>query len=162
MGSGKSFIGEKLAEKLAFQFIDLDDFIEKKEQRSINNIFEEDGEKYFRKTEQACLKTLEKKTNLVVATGGGTPCFFDNMNWMNQQGITIYLQSSVALLAERLKNEKEQRPLLKGLNDKALKAFIKNKITERKAFYEKAKFTIYQRRNDDSILNRVISVLDKI
>src|SRR5436853_6290275 len=89
MGSGKTFLGKQLAQLLNYEFIDLDEWIEQREKKSIAEIFSEDGEEYFRKKESQQLKLLAEKNNAVIATGGGTPCFHDNMKWMNDHGFTI-------------------------------------------------------------------------
>ena len=114
MGSGKSYVGSRLAEGLDMDFIDLDALIVEKAEKSIPEIFAEEGEMAFRTLERDCLRSLGSCDEVVVACGGGTPCFFDNMDWMNAQGMTIFLQTSVDLLAKRLLSEVAQRPLLAG------------------------------------------------
>lgn len=142
MGSGKSYWAQKLAQKLKCGGYDLDHLIEQLEEKSIPELFAEDGEAYFRKAEAKILKWFGEKKTFVLATGGGTPCFFDNMDWMNKNGITVWLNESVETLTERLVQEKAHRPLIKDLNDADLQAFIQAKLTERQPFYSKAKFTL--------------------
>jgi shikimate kinase len=135
MGSGKSTVGKNLAKRIGWDFLDLDEVIEQKEGLPINMIFEERGEEYFRDKESFYLKSLSQKENLVIATGGGTPCFFDNMKWMNDHGLTVYLKADDKWLVERLKNETVNRPLLKGKSDRDLDDFISIKMREREKFY---------------------------
>jgi len=138
MGSGKTTIGKKLAAKLGFGFIDLDAAIEEIEGMYIRDIIETKGESYFRKVESDTLRRLDL-VDKVISTGGGTPCFFDNMTWMKSKGRVVYIELDEAALFSRLKTTNlEHRPLLKGLDDEGLKQFIHAKLTERKAYYEQA------------------------
>jgi len=138
MGSGKSHVGKRLAELLNWQFIDLDDYLEAQEGRSINEIFGQHGEDHFRQLEQQYLRAMRDFPEVIVATGGGTPCFFDNLEWMNRHGLTIYLKTPPQILAERLQYGTEQRPLLRGKTFWELKDFIAKKLDERGRFYEGA------------------------
>ena len=95
MGSGKSVVGRKLSSATGLNFVDLDNYILKKEDRTINEIFDEEGEDYFRQTEHRLLKEIIEKDDFILSCGGGTPCFFDNMTMMNRNGITIYLKMIV-------------------------------------------------------------------
>lgn len=142
MGSGKSTVGKKLANKMNFQFIDLDKFIEDSTGKSITEIFETRGENYFRDIEHKCLRNIENQTNTLVSCGGGTPCFFDNMQWMNTKGITVYLQMNPLSLVSRLKQGKNERPLLKGKSDEDMLNFISNSLTEREKYYTQAHITV--------------------
>ncbi|MEO6166084.1 MAG: shikimate kinase [Chitinophagales bacterium] len=139
MGSGKTTVGKQLASILHYDFIDLDEYIESKEQSTISNLFEVKGESYFREKESYYLKSLDAMERLVLSTGGGTPCFFDNMDWMNANGTTVYLKAVPKLLADRLKKEREHRPLLKGKSDTEVIDFIHDKLMEREIFYLSAK-----------------------
>lgn len=139
MGAGKSYLGKALADLLEWDFLDLDGFLETEESRSISNIFEEDGETHFRLLEQKYLKQTHNFHNYILATGGGAPCFFDNMDWMNQQGLTIYLDTPPSILASRLKMEKNHRPLLAQKSDAELLEFIEAKLSSREQFYRQAK-----------------------
>lgn len=141
MGSGKTTVGKQLASLLHYNFTDLDAYIEREEQATISQMFQQKGEAYFREREAHYLRTLVKQEQLVVATGGGSPCYFDNMKWMNDHGITVYLEASVKLLADRLGHEKTQRPLLKDKSDQELIEFIRQKLSERIIFYNTAQFT---------------------
>lgn len=142
MGCGKSSIGVKLAKKLNYKFVDLDDLIEEKEERSISQIFETEGESGFRGLERKYLKSTFELKNTVVSTGGGTPCFYDNMVQMNQKGLSIYLYMDVSSLAFRLTNAKKKRPLIEGLMESELKEFIAQQLSEREIYYESAKMII--------------------
>lgn len=143
MGSGKTTLAKKLAKKLNRSFFDLDKEIEKRENLTITQIFEQNGEDYFRALEFKTLKSiLDKELSFVMSVGGGTPCFFDNMKIVNESGTSVYLKCSAGILTSRLINTKEKRPLIKALNEEELKTFITNKLAEREQFYKQCKFTL--------------------
>ena len=142
MGCGKSTLARKLAVKMAFPCIDLDKEIEKKTGISITNYFQIYGEDDFRQVESETLQKNHYPENVVLATGGGTPCFFDNMDWMNKTGITVYLSMSPEALAHRLKTERDKRPLIQRLNETDLVQYITDKLAEREAFYKQAKYIL--------------------
>ncbi len=142
MGSGKTTIGKKLANKLKFDFIDLDAEIENDSQLSITNIFNQKGEPYFRNLEQQKLVELCARKNLVLSCGGGTPCFNNNMELMNSTGLTLYLQLSPEALFSRLILSQEKRPLISNLNEAELLEFIKLKLKERAAYYLKSNLIV--------------------
>ena len=142
MGSGKSTVGRQLATQLQYHFIDLDTLIEQQEKVTIAQLFASQGESYFREQEALHLRSLDKHERVVVATGGGCPCYHDNMDWMNQHGVTVYLEASVKLLTDRLKKEKDNRPLLQGKSPEALADFIQQKLSERIAYYQAAQISI--------------------
>ncbi|MDR2520453.1 MAG: shikimate kinase [Bacteroidales bacterium OttesenSCG-928-I14] len=136
---GKTTIGNNLARKLNLPFVDTDLLIENYYQKKIIDIFEEKGEKEFRKIEQNTLQKIAKhKKNMVISTGGGTPCFFQNMELMNISGITVYLKISTKLLTERLINKKHIRPLIKNKNSEEIECFVSNNLLERELFYNQA------------------------
>ena len=140
--SGKTTLGKQLAEALQSDFIDMDELIEKQEQKTIANIFSEKGEDYFRKVEQATLSKLinSKSYTEVISTGGGVPCFFDNMEKMNKGGMTIYLKVGAKELVKRLTGTgTASRPLLKGKKSEELEEEISNKLKQRDQFYSQAK-----------------------
>jgi shikimate kinase len=142
MGCGKTTIGKQLAERLGLQFIDMDDYIVENQGRTINKIFEEDGEETFRQIERNAVLDMCSKENIVVGTGGGAPCFFDNMEQMNTHGQTFYLKLDTQGLVNRLQNATAERPLVKGKSKAELETYISNKLKERASFYSQAQHTI--------------------
>lgn len=142
MGCGKSTMGKKLAQKLGYTFIDLDHEIEKQLGTTIAEYFASHGENAFRKLESDTLKTFDYPANAVVATGGGAPCFFDNMDWMNENGLSVYIEMPASALAKRLESGKDKRPLLKDLNEAQMIEFIEGKLNERNVFYKRALISI--------------------
>lgn len=142
MGSGKSTTGKWLAERLDHEYVDLDNYVEKMTGLSVSSIFSSKGEKTFRELERKALIEHIGKSGVVISTGGGTPCFSDNMDLMNRSGETVYLKMSVKNLFKRLVNEKDHRPLIRGKNESELKRYIKDKLKEREIFYLKAHFAI--------------------
>ena len=142
MGCGKTTLGKKLAKHLNYNFIDLDSYIEKKTNKTITEIFENKGEKKFRIVERESLMEVCKKDNFVIATGGGTPCFFDNMQKILDSGKVIYLKKEIEDLLGRLETEKRQRPLIKNKSVKELESFIRNKLSEREYFYKKSNYIL--------------------
>lgn len=142
MGSGKSTIGKKLATKLQYEFVDLDKAVELVAGKSVSQIFEEDGELFFRAKETEILRTLEGRGNRVVATGGGTPCHSENMQWMNEHGITVYLEMHPGSIYHRVGPKKKERPLLRNLGDVELMEFIMEEMEVRKPFYLKAQVIV--------------------
>jgi shikimate kinase len=142
MGCGKSTIGKKLANKLGYGFIDLDDYIEKKSKRTIPEIFRSSGEDFFRGLETYSLKELATLENVVVSTGGGTPCFNNNMDLINSSGISIYLKMSSDTLYSRLRQSRAGRPLIENFNDEELREYIASKLNEREFFYAQSHFKV--------------------
>jgi len=140
MGTGKTYWCKKLAKKLKVGGYDLDFLIESHEERTIAEIFAEEGEAYFRRTETKILHWFKEKKSFVLATGGGTPCFHENMQWMNEQGITVWIDEPVSVLAARLLPEKEHRPLIKDLSETELKQFLTDKLMQRYPFYHQATY----------------------
>lgn len=137
MGSGKSYWGSQLSEKLKIPFFDLDEQVETNEGKSINELFAEHGEEYFRLLEKEVMHILtESHPSFIMATGGGTPCYFNNIDYMNNKGTTVWINTPVDLLFERLVKEKANRPLLKDLTDDQLRGFILKKYADRKIYYE--------------------------
>jgi shikimate kinase len=154
MGSGKTTAGKKLAVRLNFSFIDLDLLIEKKEKRTISTIFSVEGELNFRKIERRVLKEIVKTDNIVVACGGGTPCYSDNMLFMKEKGQTVYLEMPVGALINRLRNSYGERPLIKGKSKEELRNYISSTLAEREKYYQKAHYTVNALNlKVDSILN---------
>lgn len=142
MGSGKSTLGRRLAKHLNVQFVDMDHYIEERNYKTIPQIFEEEGEAEFRKKERKALEELSEFTDIIIATGGGAPCFFDNIDIMNKAGKTIYLNINPEILAERLMKSKTERPLIKGKSREELVAFIDETLRKRHEFYSQAHYQI--------------------
>ena len=138
MGSGKSTMGKQIAKGLNWRFIDLDDYIEMKEDESITSIFGSYGEDGFRKMEREALEEVVHLDKVVVATGGGVPCFYDNMEFMNSQGRTVYQKLSPQELCKRLLPVRSTRPLISNKSDEELLSYIKGKLSEREPFYNQA------------------------
>lgn len=138
MGSGKSTVGKRLASGLGWSFIDIDREIEKKEGITIPDIFSEKGETFFREIESEMLRSVAGKDNVVISAGGGTPCFGGNMDFMLENGLTVYLKLSPGQLYGRLLRESSQRPLLKDIKKENLLVYIENKLAEREKCYNRA------------------------
>jgi shikimate kinase len=156
MGSGKTTIGPSLATQLGYKFIDQDELIEKHYNMSVGEVFAKFGEAKFRKTERHVLVEVVTSDNLVISTGGGAPCFFNNMEFMNRYGLTVYLRAEPLTLVNRLKKLTDTRPLLKGKTEEVLMQFITDKLNEREPFYQKATLNI----QTDSL--NAAQVIDKI
>ena len=156
MGTGKSFWAKKLSKKLKTGGYDLDFLIESHEEKTIAEIFAEDGEPYFRKSEAKILRWFGEKKTFVLATGGGSPCHHENMEWMNDHGITIWIDEPVDVLAERLKPEKAHRPLIQKLSDEELHAFLTGKLVERFPFYQKATYHLQGKDISDAGFAKII------
>jgi shikimate kinase len=142
MGSGKSTTGKKLASLLGWSFIDLDKIIEKHTGETIQEIFSQNGEDYFRKIETRLLKTLKPGTNIIISTGGGTPCYSDNMDFMLDNGLTLYLKLTPEELKSRLSESKGTRPLIKDLDKEKLQSFIEEKLADREKCYDRSDITV--------------------
>jgi shikimate kinase len=142
MGCGKTTSGKKLAAALDYPFYDLDHQIVAATGQSIPAYFEQHGEDAFRVLERSTLQQFDYPDDCVISTGGGTPCFFDNMSWMNQHGLTIYINMPAAALAKRLEQGKHKRPLLKDLDEAGLVDFITDKLQGRLGIYQQAKLIV--------------------
>ena len=144
MGSGKSVIAKKLSEKLQILYVELDDLIEQRQKKSIKLIFEQDGELFFRKLEHQIFKELlDSDANLIISTGGGTPCYYDNYKFLNAKNVSsIYLKASVDTLTDRLVSEQNNRPLLANLSQIELQDFVAKHLFERSFYYHKAHFIV--------------------
>ena len=159
MGVGKSTIANELSEILDINVIDTDQEIENLENNSISNIFNKNGEFYFRKAESKLLRNLDSKKKKIIACGGGLPLFHDNMNYINEHGISIYLKADLNFIYNRLKKQKKKRPLIKNLTNTELKKFILNKSKEREKVYEKAKYIVNINNKEKKEILREISSL---
>jgi len=140
MGCGKSTAGKKLANKLEYSFLDIDEMIQKEEDTTIEKIFQDYGEGYFRQLENKYLRKLnEKSGNYIIATGGGLPCHDGNIDYINKHGLAIYLKMNTGQLFYRLKHAKKKRPLLQNKTEDEVVEYIESKLKEREPFYSKAK-----------------------
>ncbi len=155
-GSGKSTLAKELAKKMSCKLIDTDKYIEAKENIKIHEIFKLQSEETFRKIEHKALKEIIKNKNIIISTGGGMPCFYNNINIMNKAGKTIYLKTSLETLQERLKDD-ITRPLIKNKSKEEIKKYIQATIKEREKYYLKAHFIFNEKQNINDLLNYVES-----
>lgn len=142
MGSGKTTIGKKLANYLKYDFMDLDKFIETRAGMSIVSYFSQFGEESFREMEREILQNTDYPENVIIATGGGAPCYKDNMEWMNKNGLVAYLSLSPKALASRLEHSTADRPLIRNMKGDELVDFITQKLQERESYYNQSKFVV--------------------
>ena len=142
MGSGKTTVGRALAKDLNMPFYDLDWYIESRMRKTVKQIFDERGEDGFRVIERNMLHEVAEFENIVVSCGGGTPCFFDNIDYLNQQGETVYLKCTPAVLHKHLSMGKTVRPLLLNKTPEQVKTYIEEQLQVREPFYSKAKHTV--------------------
>jgi shikimate kinase len=160
MGAGKTTLGKALAEQLQFNFIDLDTVIESATGFSIETYFEKFGEKPFREKEREILLSLLDEKKTVIATGGGTPCYSDNMALMNQMGITVFLDTKVEAILERLAGNTDRRPLLKNFPAGKLHFFIRDHLESRRKYYDEAVIRVEGEKADlDKLIGYVRSSL---
>ena len=138
MASGKTTLGRALAQDLNLQFIDMDSYIENRFCKSVSTLFAERGEEAFRRIEHQILHEVADIEDVVISTGGGTPCFFDNMDYMNAHGTTVFLQASPEVLFTRLTISRTQRPLVASKTGDELRAYIQTSLSAREPFYAKA------------------------
>ena len=141
MGSGKTTVGRALAKEIGLPFYDLDWYIESRMRKKVSQIFAEQGEEGFRRIERNMLHEVAEFENIVISCGGGTPCFFDNMDYLNQQAQVVYLKAQPEVLHKHLLMGKGDRPLLKGKTPDELIQFIREQLEKREPFYSKANYT---------------------
>jgi shikimate kinase len=142
MGAGKTTIGKALAKDLGLEFYDLDWYIENRMRKTVKQIFDESGEEGFRKIEHNMLHEVAEFENVIISCGGGTPCFFDNIEYMNLQGETLYLKATPEVLYGHLKMGKTIRPLLLNKTPEEVQVFIQEQLIQREPFYKKAKHVL--------------------
>ena len=142
MGAGKTTIGKALSKELGIIFYDLDWYIENRMRKTVSQIFAERGEEGFRKIEYNMLHEVAEFEDVIISCGGGTPCFFDNMDYLNQQGQVVYLKAEPEVLYKHLLMAKVERPLIKGKSQEELLAFISDQLDRREPFYSKARYTL--------------------
>lgn len=165
MGAGKTTLGKAFARQLGLSFIDLDWYIEERFHKTVGELFAERGETGFRELERNMLHEVAEFEDVVVATGGGAPCFFDNMEFMNRMGQTVFLNVCPDVLFSRLRVAKQQRPILRGKQDEELKAFIVQALEKRAPFYRLAKYEfdadeLEDRRQIDTSVQRLKQLLE--
>jgi len=162
MGSGKTSVGKILAEKLVFQNADLDNLIETHQQKSIAEIFRDNGEIYFRKLEsQIFKKFVTTQNSFVLSLGGGTPCYSNNHELLQRRDvISVYLKTSVDILINRLKKERNERPFIANLSDNELKDYINKHLFERNFYYYQAKYIMTtDQKNIMQIANEIVKIV---
>ncbi|MBT4344660.1 MAG: shikimate kinase [Flavobacteriales bacterium] len=161
MGVGKSTIGKQLALQMNVNFVDVDKEIELSEETSIAEIFNERGEEYFRKIESRIIRRLQP--NSIIACGGGLPCYNDNIKYINDKGVSIYLYADESNILKRIKKNIANRPLINDIKKKDLKSYVKSKVRERSDIYNKANFTINtNNKSETEILTQIHSLLNSI
>lgn len=160
MGAGKTQVGQKLAAELNLPFVDLDSEIEKHSGYSITETIFNKGELFFRKLERQILEEVLQLENLVLSTGGGTPCYYDNIELINRNSLSIYIVYGVKDLYERLEGQQEDRPLIAHLHGDALKEFIAKHLFERKHFYEKSVMSLSGKaKSPEQIVNQIKAMI---
>jgi len=159
MGSGKTHWGRLLSDKLQLPFFDLDTVITQKENKSVSDIFAQNGEEFFRYKEKEILEEIvNTEEKFILSCGGGTPCFFNNIEFMKKNGTVVWLNTSIDILKERLLRERLSRPLIRNIGDTELKNYIIRKLSERKIYYEQSDIMV----NEENIsLNNLVELLLK-
>ena len=157
MYSGKTTMGHKLASRLGYQWADLDKMLETTFHTSIPIFFKRYGEEAFRKIEQKMLHSTVDLDNIVISTGGGTPCFFDNIEWMNLHGTSIYFDVTVETLLRRAAQSKKPRPILAGLTDEQRSLYVRQQLSQRLPYYQKAQIIFPADQPDIDQLVQLIS-----
>ena len=149
MGAGKTTVGKALAKELGITFYDLDWYITSRMRKTIGQIFEERGEEGFRQIERSMLHEVAEFEDVIISCGGGTPCFFDNIDYMNQQAPVVYLKADPEVLYKHLAMSKNDRPLLRGKSQEELIVFIREQLEKREPFYTKARYSLDVSLMDD-------------
>ena len=163
MGAGKTTLGRALAREMQVSFIDLDWYIEERFHKTVRQLFEERGEDGFREIEKKMLHEVAEFENVIVATGGGTPCFFDNMEYVNTCGDAVFLDVDKEVLFRRLRIAKQQRPLLVGKTDDELRELIDTALAKRLPYYRKARYEISGNELEDrSQIKRTVESFKKL
>lgn len=162
MGAGKTTVGKLLADALAMPFIDSDEWIMQQEQMSVTGIFETKGEAYFRGCERAFCLQLANVKPAIVSVGGGLPCYEDNIMILNKIGLVIYINTSLLTLTNRLKNDRENRPLLRHMKDDELFRYAEDLIAKRKVFYKMAQLIVPNETNKpNDVVEKIKKELEK-
>jgi len=163
MGSGKTTVGLELAKAMDLDFWDMDDIIEDQNAMAISDIFKEHGQDRFRKMEREVLDGFESADlqNVIISTGGGAPCFFDNVDQMNKQGTTVYLKMTPDQLFHRLQGEVSKRPLLSDISEEEMNSLIESMYLKRAPFYEKATYIVDGSQSPDEIVSHILYLLNE-
>ncbi len=166
MGAGKTSAGKILAKRLGMEFYDLDWYIEERYRKKISEIFAEQGEEGFRQVERKMLHEVAEFENIVLALGGGTPCFFDNMDYLNQRGTTVFFDASPQTIVAHLKMSRSVRPLLRDKQGDELLQFVAEQMDKRRPFYSKAQLTVSVDILDkfskmDVLVDRIVSMVEQ-
>ena len=157
MSSGKTHRGKLISRRLNIPFFDLDEQIEAAEGRSISEMFLHQGEEYFRRKEKEVLHIIsESHDTFLMSCGGGTPCYYNNIDYMNKSGITVWISSSIDTMHQRLLKDRKKRPVLSGLSDEQLRSYIIKKFSDRKIYYEQAAVIIDEETiSDDDFIQQL-------
>lgn len=159
MGAGKTSAARRLAQRMGWEVVDTDALFEEKYKISVNDFFNKYDEPLYRKLESEVLKATESLDHVVVSTGGGTACFFDNMDWMNQHGLTVFLRISPQAAVDRVIHSRHKRPLVEGKSEEELMEFVSQHYASRLPFYEQARITA---KSEDFDIERLMEAIKDI
>jgi shikimate kinase len=160
MGAGKTTAARRLAQRMGWEVVDTDALFEEKYKISVNDFFNKYDEPLYRKLESEVLKATESLDHVVVSTGGGTACFFDNMDWMNQHGLTVFLRISPQAAVDRVIHSRHKRPLVEGKSEEELTEFVNQHYASRLPFYEQARITAKSEDFDiESLMKAIKDIL---